>query len=124
MRIPEYMVFEKNYRKVAVHDQKKAKKLAISNKKFSVDEREEPKILDVWLTEKSLTEKFADLFGHKCDIIAKMFYIKASKCLDYSRLTIVDFYNIFSPLVVSLISRIIYLGQNYRKAQQWFIFIV
>jgi hypothetical protein len=105
MGIPAYMIFEKSFRKVAIHDPKKAKKLAISNAKLSADEREEPKIMDVWLTEKSLTEKFADLFGYKCDIIAKMLYIKASKCLDYSKLTIVDFYNMFSPLVVSLITR-------------------
>ena len=46
--------FEEAYRKVSIHNSKKAKKLAISNAKLSHDEREKPKILDVYMTESSL----------------------------------------------------------------------
>lgn len=95
-----YRRFESAYRKIAVHDPKKAKKLVVKNAKLSLEDREEPKILDVWLTETSLVEGFERLLGAKCDIFAKMLYIKASKCLDYCKLTIVDFYNIVYPLMV------------------------
>lgn len=105
-----YLRFEAAYRKIAEHDPKKAKKLAIKNAKLSVEDKEEPKILDVYLTEKSLTNGFEKLMGAKCDIFAKMLYIKASKCLDYCKLTIVEFYNIFHPLMVSATQRTLYFN--------------
>jgi hypothetical protein len=89
--------------KVGIHDPVKARKLRLKNTKLSLDEHEEPKIIDIYMTEKSMVEGFESLIGTRCDVFAKLLYIKASKNLDHCKLTIVDFYNIFSPLKVSIL---------------------
>jgi hypothetical protein len=86
---------------MGIHDPVKARKLHIKNTKLSTDEREEPKIIDIYMTEKSMVDGFEKLIGARCDIFAKLLYIKASKNLDHCKLTIVDFYNLFAPLKVS-----------------------
>lgn len=47
-----------------------------------------------------MVEGFESLVGARCDIFAKLLYIKASKNLDHCKLSIVDFYNLFAPLKV------------------------
>lgn len=83
---------------MSIHCSKKAKKLAISNAKLSWDEREKPKLIDIYMTEKSLRDGFQHLFGERCDIFAKLLYIKASKCVDHFKLTVLDFHKLFAPM--------------------------
>jgi hypothetical protein len=60
------------------------------------------------MTEKSLIDGFEKLIGAKCDIFAKLLYVKASKGRDHCKLTILDFHAIFYPLMVSLKVLILY----------------
>ena len=48
------------------------------------------------MTEKSLREGFSDLFGAPCDVFAKLLYIKSSKSVNYKKLSIVDFNQLFA----------------------------
>ena len=55
-----------------------------------------PRVLDYYMTEKSLRDGFGDLFGAPCDVFAKLLYIKSSKSINYKKLSIVDFYQLFA----------------------------
>jgi len=52
------------------------------------------------LTEKSIREGFEALMGDRCDVFAKMIYIKLSNSIDHKKLTLVEFYNLFKPIMV------------------------
>jgi len=45
-----------------------------------------------YLTERSLTENFEKLFGYKCDVLAKIMYIKLSKRKDCAKINLVRFH--------------------------------
>ena len=53
------------------------------------------------MTEESLTNGFKDVFGFKCDVLAKILYIQASKGYEDAKLPIKVFYNLFWPFMVS-----------------------
>jgi len=50
------------------------------------------------MTESSLRDGFVNLFGERCDIFAKLLYIKASACVDHCKLSVMDFHSMFSPI--------------------------
>lgn len=101
MGLKHFNVFANAFRKMGIHDRRKAKKLQETNKKLAPEDREEPKIVDIYMTEKSMVDGFEKLIGARCDVFAKMLYIKAAKNIDHCKLTIIDFYNLFAPLMVS-----------------------
>ena len=48
-----------------------------------------------YCTEKSMIENFDKLFGFRCDIFAKMLYIRMSKGLDHAKIDFMKFIKIF-----------------------------
>ena len=94
--------FEKAFLKLGIHNPKKAAKLALSNLKLPIEDRENPNISEVFITEKSLKNGFESVFGAKCDVLASIIYMKASKNHDYCRINVSDFYEVVSPFIVSI----------------------
>jgi len=41
------------------------------------------------------------LIGARCDVFAKMLYLKVAKNIDHCKLTLLDFHSLFAPLMVS-----------------------
>ncbi len=41
------------------------------------------------------------LIGTRCDVFAKMLYLKVAKNIDHCKLTLLDFHSLFAPLMVS-----------------------
>lgn len=78
-------------------------KQALLNQSIDSDDLKKPKLKDLYITEQSLTNSFNLVFGVKCDILAKLIYIKASKCRNNCKLTIIELYQLFKPLLVSYI---------------------
>ena len=52
---------------------------------------------DYIMSEKSITAGWEQVFGVKCDIFAKIFYIHASKMQDYAKLDFMDFIDSIMP---------------------------
>ena len=50
------------------------------------------------MTEKTILNGFESVFGVKCDIFAKIFYIHVSKMQDYAKLDFMDFLGAVLPL--------------------------
>ena len=51
------------------------------------------------MTERSLTENFEKLFGYRCDVLAKIMYIKLSKRKDCAKINLIRFYEVFKNLL-------------------------
>jgi hypothetical protein len=88
---------EAAFKQVAVHPDRPTKKICDKVKYFDND----AKIQDYYMTEESLLQGFEKLFGHRCDILAKMLYMKASRGFEDAKLSLRDFYNLFQPFMVS-----------------------
>jgi len=86
---------------LGIHDPKKAKKLEEKNKKLHADDREEPKLQEMYMTERSMMDGMEKLIGSRCDVFAKMLYLKVAKNIDHCKLTLMDFHSLFAPLMVS-----------------------
>ena len=56
-------------------------------------------MLEVFMTEKSIADGFQTVFGVRCDVISKLIYMRGSHNLDQCRLSISDFYRVFSQFV-------------------------
>lgn len=78
-----------------MHDPVKAFKLAFSNMKLPKNSKDYSLIADIFMTESSLKRFFEKVFGAKCDVVAKLIYMKASNNLDSCKLTIIDFWRVF-----------------------------
>ena len=66
-------------------------------KNLREDEERFP-VCDYVMTEKTILKGFEEVFGVKCDIFAKIFYIHASKMQDYAKLDFMDFIGTVMPL--------------------------
>jgi hypothetical protein len=63
-------------------------------------DRKETKYLSGYLmTENSLRENFEKLFGYKCDILARIMYIKISKKKDCAKINILQFWEAVKGLL-------------------------
>lgn len=90
---------EAAFKLVAVHPDKPAKKISdIKSPKYFDNDA---KIQDYYMTEESLLQGFKKLFGYRCDILAKMLYMKASRGFKDAKLSLRVFYNLFQPFMVS-----------------------
>ena len=58
-----------------------------------------PAILDVFCTEETIKNGFKSVFKARCDVIAQMIYLRASKNLEACRLTINDVYKVMAPFL-------------------------
>jgi len=72
------------------------------NSKLPPEDRMEPRLTDYVFTEYSIKKGFKAIFEADCDIFTMLLYIKASGSRDFCRLNIMDFFNLFRPLLVSL----------------------
>ena len=61
----------------------------------------EPRLHKHFITEKSMLSNFEKVFGHKCDILAKIMYVFLSKGKECSYISFAQFGQAFMPLVVS-----------------------
>ena len=52
-------------------------------------------ISNYFITEKSIRNNFESVFGHKCDIFARVIYLKLAGMKDYSKINFVRFFNLF-----------------------------
>ena len=60
---------------------------------------DEPNVLEYHITEKTLTENFEKVFGYKCDIFAKLIYVKLSGNKDCATINFPEFLSLFMPLL-------------------------
>lgn len=61
----------------------------------------EPSLHEYTVTEQSILKNFEQAFGSKCDVFAKILYVKASGCLDHCKLSFKQICDVFTPLIVS-----------------------
>lgn len=52
-----------------------------------------------YLTEKSIVEHFAALFGYRCDPVAKLLYIKMAKGKDFAKIDFLKFARVLDPFL-------------------------
>ncbi len=86
---------ERVFKKISIVEKRKAEKLLKINKKLPVEEWEEPKLCDYVVSEQSLADGFESVFGARCDIMAKLLYIKCSGHRDFVKVNMVEFYSMF-----------------------------
>lgn len=89
------------FKKLGIVERSTLQKLEKINRKLPADEHEEPKLCDYVITENSLKEGFESVFGAKCDIFATLLYINGSHKRDFCKLNLIEFYDLFKPLLVS-----------------------
>ena len=63
------------------------------------DRRDNKHVSLYYITESSLRQKFHLLFDYKCDIIARVIYIKMSKRTDKAKIDFIKFINCFMGLL-------------------------
>ena len=78
-----------------------ARRNEIHSKTIHDFEEEKPQLTDYSMSEKSLVKGFAQAFEEKCDIFARVLYIKLSGLKDYCRIGFHQFYSVLLPLLVS-----------------------
>lgn len=78
------------------------------NRKLADEDKIEVKLTDYVFTEQSLKRGFKSIFGADCDVFATLLYMKASRCKDFCRLNLIDFFNLFKDLIVGFIAVIFY----------------
>ena len=52
-----------------------------------------------WLTEKSIRQNFQKVFEHKCDILARIMYLKMAKSMDHAKIDFIRFVEVFIMLL-------------------------
>jgi len=60
---------------------------------------------DYIMSEKSITAGFEEVFGVRCDIFAKIFYIHASNMIDFAKLDFMNFVDTVMPFFDSNVSK-------------------
>ena len=89
--------FERVVRHLGQYDADVARRLQEQNAKLPDHaEKEEAKILECWLTQKSICEGFSKVFGFKCDVMAKLLYMRVSENKDHARVHPADFFTAFT----------------------------
>ena len=102
------------FREFSSVESRKAKKLANINLKRAPDDQEYGRVQDYFMTEQSMRVGFTRMFG-RCDVFAKLLYMKASGLKENCKLSFHDFYKLFIPLWVSFTKFIIYLVRRIRR---------
>ena len=94
--------FERVVRLLGQYDQEVARRLQEQNAKLPDHaEKEEAKLLECWLTQNSICQGFIKVFGSRCDVMAKLLYMLASRDKDHAQVHPADFFTTFTQLLVS-----------------------
>ena len=101
----KYLHFERLFRKIAEPTPKLGKKAHPDDRHLHivVGVDEEMKVSEMSMTEKTLTEGFERAFGARCDIFAKLIYMKTSRKREHARCSIVDLYRVFEEITVNIL---------------------
>jgi len=82
-------------------DEKKLKKIQAINAQRLPDAFELVRNQDCFMTEQTMVEGLERILGAKCEVFAKMLYMRASGLREKSKLQFRDFTKLFTPFWVS-----------------------
>lgn len=96
---------------------KKAARLFKINSNSQLEEKEEPNLTDFEMTEQTILRGFKLVFGVECQIFARLIYVKCAGLKDFAKLNMMNLYEQFMGLLVSLLCSKAIQGRKQRDQE-------